>query len=179
MKNALLTLLVILFASASFASADDTVVRWRQIVGVITAPNVDNPVATTLNPSPIHSGTLPWTTKGGRASVNLSTGAVSFDVDGLVLNGGDFSGTLPSGFPKIVGTLVCNAGNAAGTPAPVTVDTPQISISKQGDADFSGQFLSSIPAQCANPLFLIRVPAFGGRWIATGAVRVISDDNGQ
>jgi len=179
MKNAFLMLLVILFASASFARADDTVVRWRQIVGVITAPNVDNPVATTLSPSPIHSGTLPWTTKGGRASVNLSTGAVSFDVDGLVLNGGDFSGTLPSGFPKIVGTLVCNAGNAAGMPAPATVDTPQISISKQGDADFSGQFLSSIPAQCANPLFLIRVPAFGGRWIATGAVRVISDDNGQ
>ena len=143
MKNALLMLLVILFASASLASADDTVVRWRQIVGVITAPNVDNPVATTLSPSPIHSGTLPWTTKGGRASVNLSTGAVSFDVDGLVLNGGDFSGTLPSGFPKIVGTLVCNAGT------------------------------------CANPIFLIRVPAFGGLWIATGAVRVISEDNGQ
>src|SRR5215470_4166033 len=109
MKNAFLISMLVLFAS--FANADDSVVRWRQIVGVITAPNVDNPVATTLRPSPIHSGTLPWTTKGGHAAVNLSTGAVSFDVDGLVLNGGDFNGTLPSGFPKIVGTLVCNAGN--------------------------------------------------------------------
>ena len=110
MKNALLTLLCVLFYSASFAKADDSVVRWRQIVGVITAPNVDNPVASKLAPSPISSGTLPWTTKGGHAKVNFSTGVVSFDVDGLVLNGGDFSGTLPSGFPKVVGTLVCNAG---------------------------------------------------------------------
>src|SRR5260370_33209859 len=100
MKNALLMLLVILFASASFARADDTVIRWRQIVGVITAPNVDNPVATTLSPSPIHSGTLPWTTKGGRASVNLSTGAVSFDVDGLVLHGGGFHRALPARFSQ-------------------------------------------------------------------------------
>jgi hypothetical protein len=173
MKNTLLILTLVLFASV--AKADDLVVRWRQIVGVITAPNVDNPVATTLSPSPIHSGTLPWTTKGGHASVNLSTGAVSFDVDGLVLNGGDFSGTLPSGFPKIVGTLVCNAG----MPAPATVDTPQVPISKQGDADFSGQFTTSIPAPCSNPLFLIRVPAFGGKWIATGALPVISDNNGN
>jgi hypothetical protein len=176
MKNAFWILALVLFAS--FAKADDSVVRWQQIVGVITAPNVDNPVATTLRPSPIHSGTLPWTTKGGHAAVNLTTGAVSFDVDGLVLNGGDFNGTLPSGFPKIVGTLVCNAGNN-GMPATAIVDTPQISISKQGDADFSGQFSTSIPAPCSNPLFLIRVPAFGGRWIATGAARAISDNNGQ
>jgi hypothetical protein len=177
MKNAFLILMFVLFAS--FANADDSVVRWQQIVGVITAPNVDNPVASNLHPSPIHSGTLPWTTKGGHATANLSTGAVSFDVDGLVLNGGDFTGTLPSGFPKIVGTLVCNAGNTAGMPAAATVDTPQTSISKQGDADFSGQFTTSIPAPCSNPLFLIRVPAFGGRWIANGALRVISDNNGQ
>jgi hypothetical protein len=171
MKNAYLTLLAVLAAFTPLAKAQETVVRWNTIVGVITAPNVDNPVAGTS----IHSGTLPWTTLGGKARVNLTTGAVMFDVDGLVLNGGDTAGTLPAGFPKVVGTLVCNAG---GTATPVIIDTPQVSISQQGNADFSGQ-LTGIPAQCANPLFLIRVPSFGGRWIANGAVRVISDQSGD
>jgi hypothetical protein len=171
MKNACLTLFVVLSAFTPFAKADDTVVRWQTIVGVNTAPNVDNPVAGTS----IQSGTLPWTALGGRARVNLTTGAITFDVEGLVLNGGDFNGTLPSGFPKVVGTLVCNAG---GTDTPVILDTAAVSISAQGNADFSGQ-LTGIPAQCANPLFLIRVPAFGGRWIANGAVRMISGQSGN
>jgi len=42
----------------------------------------------------------------------------------------------------------------------------------------SGQFVSSIPAQCANPLFLSGYLLLGPL-IANGAVRVISDDNSQ
>jgi hypothetical protein len=170
MKNAFLMLLLVLFASTSFAQTQGSTVRWRTIVGVITAPNVDNPVSST---SPIHSGTLPWTTNGGYARVNLSTGAVTFEVDGLVLNGGDFSGTLPSGFPDVVGTLVCNAGTATST---TTLDTTPVTLDPQGDAFFSGHLLGVPPAACANPLFLIRVPAFGGRWIATGAVRTMNNN---
>jgi hypothetical protein len=88
MKNAYLTLLAVLAAFTPLAKAQETVVRWNTIVGVITALNVDNPVAGTS----IHSGTLPWTTLGGKARVNLTTGAVMFDVDGLVLNGGERRG---------------------------------------------------------------------------------------
>src|ERR1700732_4753576 len=91
MKNVCMTLFVALAAYTPFAQAADTVVRWKTIVGVITAPNVDNPVAGTS----IHAGTLPWTTLGGSAHVDLTSGQIAFDVDGLVLNGGDFTGTLP------------------------------------------------------------------------------------
>jgi hypothetical protein len=56
-------------------------VRFERIVGVITALNVDNPVGN------IHSGTFPWTTRSGTARVNLASGAVAFEVDGLVING--------------------------------------------------------------------------------------------
>ncbi|MBZ5596108.1 MAG: hypothetical protein LAP39_28015 [Acidobacteriia bacterium] len=161
MKNARLLLLVALLASASLAHAQN-IVRWKTVVGVITAPNVDNPVA-----GSIHSGTSPWTTRGGYATVNLANGALAFNVEGLVLNGGNFTGTLPSGFPNVVGTLVCNSGSASQ----VILDTPQVSLSQQGDADFSGNLVGIPPAQCTNPLFLVRVPALGGKWIASGAVR--------
>src|SRR5262245_28087700 len=65
-----------LSAAASFADDDDVVVRWRSIVGVISAPRVNNPVGD------IDSGTFPWSARSGRTRVNLSTGAFSFRVDG-------------------------------------------------------------------------------------------------
>ena len=93
--------LLILSACPAPSFAADNVVRWRQIVGVITAPNVDNPVAG------ISAGTAPWTTRGGNARVDLTTGSGSFDVEGLVLNGGSATGT-PGPITSVVGTLVCN-----------------------------------------------------------------------
>jgi len=102
MKLAASLLLVVVCATASFAA--DTVVRWRKIDGVITAPNVDSPVAG------VSSGTLAWTTKGGSAHINLTTGEGAFDVEGLVLNGGNATGT-PGPINSVVGTLVCNPGS--------------------------------------------------------------------
>jgi hypothetical protein len=160
MKKASLLLLPVLFGSALLAQSTDTTVRWKTIVGVITAPNVDNPVAG------ISSGTLPWTTTSGSARVNLSEGNVNFDVDGLVLNGGPSGTTGP--INSVVGTLVCNPG----TNAQALVDTAAVPLSSRGNADFSGH-VSGIPSTCENPLFLIRIPQFGKRWIATGAVRTI------
>ena len=65
----LLPLALMLAPTFVFAhDADDSIVHWTRIVGVITAPNVDNPVAG------ISAGTLPWTTRQGRAHVNLATG---------------------------------------------------------------------------------------------------------
>src|SRR5260370_35292377 len=96
MKNARLMLLAALLASASLAHAQN-IVRWKTVVGVITAPNVDNPVAG----SPIHSGTSPWPTRGGYATVHLAPGALAFNIEGPVLHGGDFTGTLLSGCPIV------------------------------------------------------------------------------
>ena len=80
MKKVCSTLFLVLFASASFAQSNP-VLRWERVIGNITAPGVDNPVAG------IATGGAPWTTTGGTATVNLSNGAVAFQVRGLVLNG--------------------------------------------------------------------------------------------
>ncbi len=154
MKKSCLALSLILCAGAFGQS--DTVVRWRGIEGVITAPGVDNPVGQ------IHSGAGPWTTKSGAARINLTTGEGSFEVEGLVLNGGTASGGTGA-VTTVIGTLVCNPGSTTGAVEAV-VDTPAPSLRVAGDAELS--FKINVPAACSNPVFLIRVPA--GRWIATG-----------
>ena len=151
--------------------AGDAIVQWRQIVGVITAPNVDNPVAG------ISAGTLPWSVREGHARLNLTTGRLRFSVEGLVLNGGNASGT-PGPVTSVTGTVVCNAG----TNHQRLFNTPELHLSHEGDAHFRGS-LHGIPANCPNPLFLVRIgpsfptPAAVGRWLATGAERLIGDDD--
>ena len=86
MRQLCLTLFLALTATSVFAQGD-TIVRWRGIQGVISAPGVDNPVGQ------IRSGAGPWTTQGGNARINLTTGEGSFEVEGLVMNGGNASGT--------------------------------------------------------------------------------------
>jgi hypothetical protein len=148
-------LLSLTLCAGAFAQAD-TVVHWRGIEGVITAPGVDNPVGQ------IHSGAGPWTARDGSARINLNSGEGSFEVEGLVLNGGNASGTTGP-VTAVVGTLVCNPGNAGGS-AETAIDTPTANLSAEGNAELS--FKVNVPVVCSNPLFLIRVPS--GRWIATG-----------
>jgi hypothetical protein len=154
-----------LFAVAAFGGEpEESNVRWNTIVGVITAPAIDNPVGS------IHSGAGPWSVRNGRAIVNLSSGFASFSVDGLVLNGGNSSGT-PGPVTAVTGTLVCNSGGTT----PTILDTASVSLNAHGDANFSGQ-IAGIPATCANPLFLVRIAApagAAGRWIATGSERFV------
>ena len=151
--------LSLILCAGAFAQSD-TVVRWRGMAGVTTAPGVDNPVGQ------IHSGAGPWATQGGRARVNLTTGEGAFEVEGLVMDGGNASGT-PGGVHSVVGTVVCNAGSMSG-PVETAIDTPAVDLSSIGDAELS--FKINIPANCSNPLFLIRVPG-ALRWIATGTRR--------
>ena len=147
--------------------ADDSVVRWERIVGVITAPNIDNPVAG------IKAGAGPWAARDGHARIDLVSGRASFDVEGLVLVGGNSSGTTGP-VTTLSGTLVCNAG----TGSQEVIDTPEVALSSEGDAHFRGQ-LDRVPGTCANPLFLVRIgaslPAAAGRWLGTGALRILGD----
>jgi hypothetical protein len=171
-KQLFLTLSLVLTAVSAFAE-NNAVVRWNQMAGIITAPGIDNPVGGTTDASgnkvnQIHGGAGPWTTRGGRVQVNLATGEGSFDVDGLVLNGGNASGT-PGPINSVVGTLVCNPG----TTTQAILDTPATDLSPKGDAELS--FRLNVPATCANPVFLIRIPQAGLRWIATGAIQVTSN----
>ena len=170
MKNICAMLFMLLFASAAFAQAgDDAVVHWKSIEGVVTAQGVNNPVSPNIN-----SGTFAWTVRNGHARVNLATGTVAFDVEGLVINGTSFSGT-PGPITSVTGTLVCSAG----TGQEFTLDTQPVALSTVGDAKFSGR-LANGPIACENPLFLIRIfsPAGAqGRWIATGAQRSFGDND--
>ena len=162
MKRILVMSLILLAACAMYAQ-DNQEVRWRRIAGVITALNVDNPVGS------IHSGTFPWTARGGSAHVNLGSGNVFFDVEGLVIDGAAFSGTTGP-ITAVTGTIVCGAGTRAES----THDTAQVPISRRGDAHFSGH-IGGLPGSCANPLFLIRIAQPSGArglWIGTGAERV-------
>jgi len=167
-------MMVALLASSTFASAE--VVRWSDIAGVITAPGVDNPVAVISDDtgnvvSSIHSGTLPWSVRQGNARVDLNSGAVSFGVTGLVLIGGNATGTAGP-INQVTGTLVCNAGSSATDSPQAVLDTPPVELGAFGDAQFSGQLVGQVPSPCKAPQFLIRIgPAFGdfaGRWLATG-----------
>jgi hypothetical protein len=157
-----LCLMLLLALSASAFAQDGSVVRWQKIEGVITAPGIDNPVGG------ISSGAGPWTTRAGAARVNFRTGNVFFFVEGLVLAGGNSIGT-PGAVASVIGTLVCNAGSPAGSPAQQVFDTPAVPLSPEGNAQFSGVF-SFLPT-CSKPIFLIRA---GSHWIAAGAVPTTS-----
>jgi hypothetical protein len=146
------------------APASVSHIQWRAIRGVITAQGVNNPISANIS-----SGTFAWTAGGGRADADLGTGALSFSVDGLVINGTQFSGT-PGPIMAVVGTLVCDPG----TGNEVTRDTPPVALSSSGSASFSGQVANG-PFACGNPLFQIRIAvpqSASGRWIATGTQRV-------
>jgi len=171
MKKICAMLFMILSASASFAQrGDDAVVRWKSIVGVIATQQDTNPVS-----NKIDSGTFAWSTADGRARVNLATGAAAFSVEGLVINGTQFSGT-PGPVNSVTGTLVCNAN----TDQEFTLDSPPVDLSPLGNARFSGSLSNGQPIfSCGNPIFLIRIfniEQARGRWIATGAQRSFGDD---
>lgn len=175
MKQLFLTFSLALAAVPAFAG-NNSVVRWNHIAGVITAPGIDNPVGGTTDATgnkinQIHAGAGPWTARAGSARVNLATGEGSFEVEGLVLNGSSASGT-PGPIKSVVGTLVCNTGTAAQS----VLDSPATDLSPRGDAELS--FRLNVPSECGSPVFLIRIPQAGLRWIATGTVPVAANASG-
>src|ERR1051326_8428126 len=114
-------------------------VRWDALVGVIQTGNV------------VGSGTgavtgagQPWVVTGGRAEVDLSDGDLRFEVEGLVLAGGNSVGTRGTN-AQVRGTLVCDTNGSAGGGNSVLVDTPLVALSAQGEAEFSGSG-ASLPA---------------------------------
>ncbi|HEY1373514.1 MAG TPA: hypothetical protein VGH50_13665 [Candidatus Binatia bacterium] len=153
-----------LFGSTVIAIPDREV-RWDGIVGVIQTGNV------------VGSGTgavtgagQPWVVTDGRAEVDVSDGDLRFEVEGLVLAGGNSIGTRGTN-AQVRGTLVCDTNGSAGGGNSVLVDTPLVALSAQGDAQFSGN-VGPLPTVCATEpdiAFLIR--STGGNWFAAAVVR--------
>ncbi len=154
----------LLFAALAAAQDGDTSVRWKEIIGLIQPGNVVG-----SGTGAVPGGGQPWSTLGGRAHVDLSSGKIEFEVRGLVLAGGSGVGT-PAAINQVKGSLVCDTNGSAGGGNSVIVDTELVPLSAQGDARFSGD-LGALPGACFEPdiAFLIRIPA--GRWIANGSVR--------
>jgi len=151
---------LLMTALAVPATADgNSTVRWKTIVGIQDAGNATNAVGG------ISGGSQAWTTLGGNARVDLVRGNIDFEVRGLVLAGGNAIGT-PDSINQVKGTLVCDAGQ----PDQAVVDTPLVTLSAQGDAEFDGN-VGPISSVCTpnNTAFLVRIAA--NRWIANGAVR--------
>ena len=168
MKNVSALIIALLCGGYVLAAARNSgsVASWRNIAGVMTAPGVDNPVAVITYDhgtllSQVQSGSLLWVTRTGFAQVDMATGAVEFSVAGLVLIGGNASGTAGP-INQVTGTLVCNPGSTDVTRPQVILDTPPVTLSTLGDASFSGELTTAAQARCDSPLFLIRIgPEFG------------------
>jgi hypothetical protein len=160
------SILVVAFVLAATARADSgDSIRWQSIVGIVQANNV---VGT--GSGAVTGGGQPWTASGGRASVNLRTGQVDFEVRGLVFAGGNTIGT-PLPITQVKGTLVCDTNGSAGNGNSVLVDTPLVPLDAGGNAQFSGN-VGSLPQAClseSDVAFLIRI-AGANRWIGNGAV---------
>lgn len=160
-------LLLIMFAPAGWAdgSSSKNTVSWQTIVGTFFIGATPGSSSNTV--AGITGGGEPWSTLGGYAKVDLSTGAVDFKVKGLVLAGGNSIGT-PGTIADVAGTLVCNPGKATQT----TFTTSSTPLDEQGNASFHGSF-GPLPSVCTPSAlaFLITIPS-NGRWIANGAVQV-------
>jgi hypothetical protein len=153
------------------SSFGENEVEWRQIVGIIVPGSI---VGT--GTGKVTGGGLPWHTSGGHAEVNLTTGDVRFSIEGLVLAGGNSIGT-PDGVTSVKGTLVCDTTGVLNSGNSTLVDTPLVTLSAQGNANFRGS-LGTLPSACTtqpNIAFLVRTG--GGAWLASGMVRVTETEN--
>jgi hypothetical protein len=143
------------------------VVRWERIVGIIQAGNVVG-----SGTGAVTGGGQPWVVTDGRASVDLATGEVRFDIEGLVLAGGNSIGTRGT-IAQVRGTLVCDTNGSAGSGNSVLVNTELVDLSLQGDATLQKGNIGPLPGVCLTEpdiAFLIRNS--GGAWLAAGVVRV-------
>ena len=141
--------------------------RWQSIIGIAEKGNVVG-----IGTGAV-TGAGVWSAQGGHVKVDLDKGKIDFEVNGLVLAGGNSIGT-PGSVTQVKGTLVCDTdGSASGGLNSVIVDTPLVDLSEEGDAQFHGS-VGALPAVCATEpdiAFLIRAGASAtAKWIANGTV---------
>lgn len=164
-------LLLTMLTSAGWAdssSSSSNRVSWKTIIGTFFIPATPPATGSGNTVGGIIGGGEPWSTLGGHADVDLSTGAVNFEVKGLVLAGGNSTGT-PGAVTAVAGTLVCNPSSAS----PTIFSTSSTPLDGQGDASLQSSF-GPLPSVCSPSAlaFLVTTTASPPHWIANGAVQV-------
>jgi hypothetical protein len=172
----MLALIALIGINADSAAAQ--MLQWQTILGVTqTGDQVGVGTGAVF-------GGAPWETLGGLAIVNVKTSGVTFNVRGLILSVGSVAALgatgvpigTPGGVTEVKGTLVCDVDGTANSGNSIDIDTPATALDAQGNAQFSGKFVSHLPALCSSgkdDAFVIRIvepAAFAGAWIAFGAV---------
>ena len=145
-----------LLTFASSAWAEGPIVRWDRIEGVLTPSG--SPIEIGDQDNKIQSHAAMWSVGKGRAMVNLETGFVSFQLEGLAYANTITSsaiGALPENSP-VKGTVVCNAGRSS--PWPIEFADTADFVLESGTGSFTG--FVAIPPMCLqNPYgiaFLVR-----------------------
>jgi hypothetical protein len=155
--------LALLPASSALAAPADEV-RWEAFVGNIRTGAAG---AVGSGTGAVNAAGAPWVATGGNARVSLASGDLRFRITGLVLADTSAVGT-PANNPQVMGTLVCDTDGSAGGGKSVLVNTPRVSLSAQGDAEFSGD-LFPLPAACVNePDIAFLVRSVTGVYFAAG-----------
>lgn len=166
------------FLVCTAAWAEGPIVRWDQVIGVTGHESSAGLIVNFIEPTPR------WiTVRDGRVMLNLQTGFVSINVEGVSYarhygypSGGGAMVSLGAPIPASTarsGTFVCNASTAS----PVQVDTDSFYI-VEGSASYRG-FLAMVPAECLEHpddiTFLLRSTSGSpaGSYIAFGAARKI------
>ncbi len=145
--GAIAAAIAISLAATAAHADDDDIIRWKNIVGVITEKNVSNMVAN------IDSGTFAWSVRSGHARVDLMTGHAAF-----VCNAMDATQNTP-------GTSM--AANTVSVPLNAQGDAEFFGqISNIPHPCNNPLFLVRIATQATGAV---------GRWIATGTERTIGD----
>jgi hypothetical protein len=115
----------LIVVSTGIAKAQE--VAWQRIVGLQVAGDLVGAGTGTV------TGAVPWTTTSGNAEVDVNSGNVRFQVEGLVLavgSAGALTG-LPigttAGVTEVKGTLVCGVNGSAGGNSTL-IDTPSVSL---------------------------------------------------
>ncbi|HLW55584.1 MAG TPA: hypothetical protein VKW06_22335 [Candidatus Angelobacter sp.] len=155
---------VALLATGIASAQDDTSLKFKGGIGVITVTGVAANGAVTLNVVRGVSPGSPWRIKDLEAEVSTD-GTIAVKGRGLLLASGNGIGTNAG--QSVHATLFC--GPAATATAH---DTTVSGVALEADGDFTiNDFLTPAPPfPCVNPVLLIR--NVGGVWFAAGIPQV-------
>ena len=158
------------------ASADGVLAQFKGGIGVIPVSNVTVTGTTaadqvvTVSPNTVR-GVPPagqiWVIDALNAKV-MADGSIKVQGKGLIFGGGNNTGRATG--QRVIATLICEAAAPFVQRSTTAAGVP---LADNGDFEID-DVLSSVPAECASPMLLIRNAANLG-WFAAGIVSFEGD----